>query len=87
MSKIPFIQPPQLPPISKDEIKKLKSNKLSKEKKAYIREKYEKPLQERERNLKKKKRSEWWKNNAFNVIATIGSAIWIIIALIELLSK
>lgn len=87
MNKIPFTPPPQLSPLSKEKIRKLKTHKLSEEKKAYIDEKYMKPVLERERKLKKKKCSYWWHNNLFNVIATIGTAIGIIIGLIELLSK
>lgn len=83
MTKIP-IPPPQLPPIpSEEEIENLKTYKMSDEKKAYINEKYIKPAQKRELNLKKKKRSDWWKNNAVNV-ATLLVAILTLISTIVL---
>lgn len=85
MAKIP-IPPPQLPPIpNKEEIQNIKTYKLSEEKKAYIHEKYENPLQERKKKRKKQKRAEWWSKNTFNIIATILAIIGIIIALIGLL--
>ena len=84
MDKIPFV-PPEIPKLSEEELKNLKNYKISDEKKAYIHEKYEKPLQERERKLKKKKRYDWWKNNAFNIIAILLTIIGIAIGIIELL--
>lgn len=66
---------PPIPKLSKKKIKKLKNYKLSEEKKAYIHEKYEKPLQERERNLKRKKRSDWWKTNWVSFLAMIFAFI------------
>lgn len=84
MNKTPFV-PPEIPKLSEKELENLKHYKISDEKKAYIHEKYEKPLQERERNLERKKRSEWWKNNAFNIIATLLAIIGIAIGIIELL--
>lgn len=74
MPKIP-IPPPQLPPLSEEDIENLKHYKMSDEKKAYINEKYIKPTQERERKLKKKKRSEWWKNNWVSFLAMIFAFI------------
>lgn len=82
MDKIPFI-PPEIPKLSKEEIKSLKTYEINDEKKAYIYEKYEKPLKEREERLKKKKRSDWWRNNAINV-ATLVIAILTLIATIIL---
>ncbi len=77
MGKIP-IPPPQLPPLSEADIENLKHYKMSDEKKAYINEKYIKPAQERERNLKKKKRSDWWKNNAVNVATLIATILTLV---------
>lgn len=77
MPKIP-IPPPQLPPLSEEDIENLKHYKMSDEKKAYINEKYLKPTQERERKLKKKNRSEWWKNNAVNVATLIATILTLI---------
>lgn len=77
MAKIP-IPTPQLPPLSEEEIENLKHYKMSDEKKTYINEKYIKPAQERERNLKKKKRSDWWKNNAVNVATLIATILTLI---------
>lgn len=82
MSRI-TIPPPQLPPPPSDEdIEKMKTHRMSEEKKAYIREKYEKPLQERERRLKKMARSEWWKNNAVNIATLIISILTLIATIV-----
>lgn len=84
MNKIHFA-PPEISKLSEEEIENLKDYKISDEKKAHIHEKYEKPLRERERKLKKKKRYDWWRNNAFNILAAILTIIGIAIGLIELL--
>lgn len=81
MNKVPFV-PPEIPKLSEEEIKNLKDYKISDEKKAYIYEKYEKPLQERERNLKRKKCSDWWKNNAVNVATLIATILTLIATIV-----
>lgn len=79
MSKTPYVPPniplPKIPNLSEEEIENLKDYKISDEKKAYIYEKYEKPLRERERNLKRKRRSDWWKNNWVSFLAMIFAFI------------
>lgn len=74
MDKIPFMQP-ETPKLSEEEIENIKTHKLSKEKKAYIREKYEKPLRNRERKFKNKKYADWWKNNWVSFAAMIFAFI------------
>lgn len=75
MSKIPFIPSPHLPTLNEEEVEKLKLYKLSKEKKEYIHETYEKPLRDRERKLKRKKRSDWWRSNWVSFVAMIFAFI------------
>ena len=86
MSKIPYMPPniplPDIPKLSEEDIENLKNLKLSDEKKAYIYEKYEKPLREQEQRKaaeklkrKKERRSEWWRNNWVPFVAMIFAFI------------
>lgn len=94
MSKTPSIPPniplPEIPKLSEEEIKNLKTYKMSDEKKVYIYEKYGKPLREQEQRKadeelkrKKERRSEWWRTNAIGIITLIIALATLIVTAIK----
>lgn len=94
MSKTPSIPPniplPEVPTLSKEEIENFKNFELSDEKKAYIYEKYEKPILKRKQRKateelirKKERRSEWWKTNLIGIITLIIAAATLLVTVLK----